>query len=577
MIDIHAKDEHGSSIEHLRAAMAGALEDELQVEQAHQPVEPAPSPLPEDAPITELQGPTRFSESLLWEWQRGFFDGQGHKAWSDGIVPHYLTSSSYISKAYANVVFGHLRDLAAQGVEEPVYFVELGAGSGQFAFHFLQHLSSLFQDSVLEGVISWRYVLTDFTQQNLDFWAHHPSFAPYVEAGLLDWALFDCTRPAPLRLQISGAVLEPTFANRPIVAIANYLFDTIPQDLFWVEQQTLQECHVALTVTGEVPDANNPALIEAVQLHYDQHPISGNVYEQPLWNQLLAEYTATLDASAVLFPHHGLACLEYLAALSGNALLLLSGDKGYSLPSELAFRPLPGITRHGSFSMSVNYHAIGRWFELNNGFVLHTNEPHHSINICCCLLDGSDDYCETEQAFAQHIEGFGPDQQFVLKRAIERNYQLLKPAEVLAYVRLSGYDPKAFRRGLPSLSSQAEDFTHALKQQLDNVVVTMWRNYFPLGEQPDIAFSTAILLYELDMYHRATEFFEQSLLLYGPDPGTHCNLAMCHAQLGNRQQAQQHMDAALQLDPQHAGTLELQEQLPTGPQLASKSMETVWP
>lgn len=570
MIDIHAKDQPGPSLDHLRAAMADAVEEELMADAPVIPLDTADTEAPVPVEFIDVEQPVRFSQSKLWEWQREYFNTAGVSAWSDGVVPHYITSSSYICKAYAGVVFGRLRDLANEGVSGPVHLVELGTGSGQFAFHFLQHLTELFGGSVLEGKIAWKYVMTDFTESNIRFWESHNSLQPYVDAGLLDWAHFDCTTTEQLKLQLSGTVLKPSKKQQPIIAIANYLFDTIPQDLFWVEDGKVEACKVALAVPAGMETMPPAELIAQVALRYEHEPADQNYYQDAQWNELLKAYATELNQTALLFPHEGLACIQRLAAIAGQQLTVLSGDKGYVLNTELRHRPLPGITRHGSFSMSVNYHAIKRWFEANAGTALHVTDAHNSINVCCFVLNNTE-LPETTLAFQQLVSSFGPDQQFVLKKAIERNYLALQPQEILSYVRMSGYDPKAFRRGIPSLTAQVANMTPELKQQLDAVVVRMWQNYYPLGEQPDLAFLTGVLLYELDLFGRALELFQQSLHLYGEDAGTYCNVAMCFLQLGNREAMTQALDAGLALDPHHAASLELRQRVPSGPRLAAKS------
>ena len=571
MIDIHAKESNGPSIAHLRAALAESMEDELLADAPAAALLPDVEPRPEAPAFVEVEGPTQFSQSRLWEWQRSFFHDMGADAWSEGIVPHYITSSSYICKCYASVVFGHLRDLHRKGVEGPVYLVELGAGSGQFAFHFLRHLSALMQGSVMQGALNWVYVMTDFTQSNLDFWQQHASLQPYVQDGVLDWALFDCTASTSIELQVSGHSLQANTEGPNMVAIANYLFDTIPQDLFWMDQGQLYECRVALRLP-EDSNENDADAIANVQLRYEKSAVRADYYQHSSLDAILAEYASTLNQSAVLFPHQGLQCIERLQALSGGKLMLLTGDKGYVLEEELQHRPLPGITRHGSFSMTVNYHAMKRFAELDGGAMLHTLDPHNSINVCCMLPDDAASWPETRQAFANSIEAFGPDQQFVLKKAIERNYAGLSPGEVLSYIQLSGYDPKAFRRGIASMRSQLPEFTEQLKQQLEVTVLRMWDNYYPLGEEVDLAFLTGVLLYELDLCDRAIDLFEHSLRLYGQNAGTHCNLAMCWFQLGHYDRATEHISTTLQLEPGHRAALELKSRIPAGPVMAEKSL-----
>ncbi|HEV7519013.1 MAG TPA: hypothetical protein VGR07_22205, partial [Thermoanaerobaculia bacterium] len=125
-----------------------------------------------------LERNRRLSESLLWRLQRNFFERQGGQAWTAGTVPQYVTSNAWIADAYARIVFGWLRDWCAAPAadpgaphpsldfEQPFHVVELGCGSGRFAYHFLLRFFDLLCRSALAGV-PVRYVLTDFVDGNL--------------------------------------------------------------------------------------------------------------------------------------------------------------------------------------------------------------------------------------------------------------------------------------------------------------------------------------------------------------------------------------------------------------------------
>lgn len=178
-----------------------------------------------------------FSRSLLWEMQRDYFASMGVEAWRQGDVPHYVTSNPTMANSYAEIVFAFLRDQERlTAVDEPLTIAELGAGSGRFAFHFLTRLRLLCEQANLP-MTAFRFILTDFTQRNLDFWQAHPSFQPYFESGVLDCALFDATQSKTIRLQRCGETITPRSLRRPLVEIANYLFDTIPQDLLYFDDQ----------------------------------------------------------------------------------------------------------------------------------------------------------------------------------------------------------------------------------------------------------------------------------------------------------------------------------------------------
>ena len=54
-----------------------------------------------------------------------------------------------------------------------------------------------------------------------------------------------------------------------------------------------------------------------------------------------------------------------------------------------------------------------------------------------------------------------------------------------------------------------------------------WDAYLPIGEEEDLAFQIGTLLLEMEFYAEALEFLQHSVSLYGAEPGTVYNMAVC--------------------------------------------------
>ncbi len=177
------------------------------------------------------------SAAPLWEQQRSFFITEGPRVWRDSIVPSYVSTNPFLGGFLAEVLAAYIADVGT-----PIDVIELGGGSGQLAFHVLRQLRARLGDG--GGV---RYVLSDLAPSMLSYWRQHPRLRPFVEAGVLDFAEFDVSRPAPLQLTESGDVLGAAGAppDRPVAVVASYCFDSVPQDLFAVDEDgRLFECVV---------------------------------------------------------------------------------------------------------------------------------------------------------------------------------------------------------------------------------------------------------------------------------------------------------------------------------------------
>lgn len=492
------------------------------------------------------------SQSMLWNIQRNFFARQGIEAWRQATVPHYVTCNPFIANSYAKVVLGFLRDCQAGPISldhsQPVYIVELGAGSGRFAFHFLKEFLELFTRSVLKD-IPVKYVMTDFAQQTLNYWQTHRWLQPFVEGGHLDFACFDAGHDQKLKLIRSGEILSPGTVRNPLIVLANYFFDSIPQDAFYINQGHLYESLITVTCPQQEPDLTNPDLLNVIEIAYDHRPTNGDYYDDPACDQILQAYQQQLADTTLLFPCAAIRCLRDLSALSSGHLLLLSADKGYSRAEDLLGRGEPTISVHGSFSMMVNYHALGQYVRNQGGEVLHTARRHNSLNVCAFILGNPlGGTVETHQAYAAAIEQFGPDDFFTLKKGVEKTYDTMTLPQILALLRLSGWDANILLGCFPTLLDRVDSLSERERQALYEAIRQVWETYFPIGEKRDLAFFLGMLLYGMAYYSEALGYFQHSLQFYGPDASTAYNIGMCHYCLQQLEVAGACVDQALELD-----------------------------
>lgn len=497
-----------------------------------------------------LEERERLSCSVIWRLQRNYFEHQGIEAWSSGTVPHHITSSAFIADAYANVVFGFLRDCVRKhDPRQPIYIVELGSGSGRFAYLFLKRLLAKQNGSVLKD-IPVKYVMTDFTQQNLEYLRKHAHFQRFIDEGLLDFARFDVEHDQQLKLINSGETISARNLINPLIVIANYLFDSIPQDSFFVSAGQLFETLVSLTTQQEEEDLDDPEILSRIKVTYEFNRVNGNYYKDKSWNRILLDYKQRFSETAFLFPTATLNCIKNLHQLSSGHMLLLSGDRGYSTDEALREgRGVPGMAMHGSFSMMVDYQLIGEYCRDLGARVLSPQRPTDHLNVSAFMFgDLACDFIETRQAYAEAIEKFGPDDFFTLKEGVAQLYDALALDEVLAFLRLSCWDYKRFRECLPVLKKHLPDATDLQKQQLHEVILKVWDSYLPIGEESDLAFDLGTLLLEIEFNEEALEFLQRSVDLYGIAPGTAYNLAVCYYSLGHMDQALDYVNQALGLD-----------------------------
>jgi tetratricopeptide (TPR) repeat protein len=500
------------------------------------------------------------SQSVLWQYQRQFFVTWGVDAWSKGTVPHYITSNPFIARAYARVVMGWLRDCQSASDSpdfpsldrnHPVYLIELGAGSGRFAFHFLKRFLETWRVSSLRDV-PFKYVMTDFAERNLACWREHPRLRPLVEAGVLDFALFDSAAPQEMHLQELGTILAPGTVKNPLAVVANYVFDSIPADAFAIRGGRLHESLVTISASDPEPAPADPELFNLLRPSYEHRPTGADYYDDADWNAVLHGYTERLNDTVVLFPVAALNCLRFLRQLAGDRLLLLCGDKGPACEEDLRGAGDPVLTVHGSFSLRVNYPALAEVSRRQGGQVLQT--PHHHAHLAvAAFLFGRPpgDWLETRLAFDEAVVQGGPDELYSLKKGVERFYDRLEAKQLLAYLRLSGYDANILLGCSASLRTLLGAADESLKREAQFVLWQVWDTYFPIGEAKDLPFCLGELLAAADYPVDALAYFQHSLQLHGPTANTFYKMAVCRRRLRQFAAAAEHARQALELNPDH--------------------------
>lgn len=435
----------------------------------------------------QLEEPRLFAQSSLWKLQRRYFAERGADAWIQGDVPHYVTSNPVVANSYAHIIVACWRDYLrlvpdALAEEEPFYLCELGAGSGRLAFHLLQQLLRLCAAMQLPA-IPFRYVLTDSSSSLLEFWDRHPYFQPFFASGLLDYAHFDVEQSTSLHLQRSGKTLDVGSLRHPLIVIANYVFDSVPQDLYCMQEQGCFAGLISLSVEQDPETLTVAEVLETLQVDYTYQPLSAAPYQDPLLNELLADYQRTLHETHLLFPATGLHCLQRLRTLSTHGALVLSADKGDHRLQVLDNQAAPELVRHGSFSLLVNYHAFHAFCERSNGQALFPTHPHEHINVGgFLLLNRQEEYIATRSAYQQYIQMYGPDDFYTISVHARQRVLAMTCAEMLSYVRLSCYDSHLFACYLPRLLSLAAELGQAERQAVSEVVRLVWQNYFPLEQ-----------------------------------------------------------------------------------------------
>jgi tetratricopeptide (TPR) repeat protein len=517
-----------------------------------------PSPAENQKPAV-LETDVPLSQSLIWRLQRDFYVQRGLKVWTEDLVPSYITNNPFIAEIYAQIVAGFISDCMNLPPKDsrplspgnPLRILELGAGTGKFSYLLLRKLTPLLQARKIPAQIV-RYSMADCSESLLAEWRANRYLAEFVKAGILEFQLHRAEENTSSR-----AVAAPDSngqATGPLVVIANYVFDSLPQDAFIIAEGQISEALVTTRVNvGATASEGTPKLGD-LQLSFRNVPVASGRYPDKSWNEILERYRERLSAATVLFPSAALGLLQQLGQSSDGRMLVLAADKGFVREDDLALlQGPPHLEFHASshcFSQTVNFDAITRYFYGLGGDWLLPQKHFSSLNICAFIARRpGDEFPATRKSYEQALAGFGPDDLFALMSWLNAHLEEVSVVQALALLRLTRWDTTALLRLFPVIARQLRTVAGE-RHDLRQAVLNTWANHYPVSPAENLlAFNCGVILLELRFFAEALPLFKASEQVLGRTATTSYNLGLCALGLGRPSDALAYMIEACDLDP----------------------------
>lgn len=496
----------------------------------------------------------RFSEAPIWDLQRAYYEEEGLKAWKNDQVPQYITSNPMIATAYAEMIFGFLQDQASKGMtSEPVVIVELGAGAGRFAYHVLVELCKL-RDYAAISLPPFRYIMTDLAMTNVMAWREHPALQAFISEGILDFARFDAVHDIELNQVVSNITISAGDLKQPLIIVANYFFDGIPQELLYVGDGKIHEADLVVGYPEHMDSLKPSEVLDQLSLSYEYRRAPEYEQDAYAYRDVIAVYQEQLEDSHILFPVAGLQCLDRLNQLSQSGFLLITADKGDHLLDNWKFSDTPEFIRHGSFSFTANFHAFQHVYEQDGAIVLFPPQHYKNINIGCILnMDTPINYTNTRLAYRRFVERFGADEFFSLKEWVDPRIESMGLQQILAFWRLGGYDAEFFIQSTKQISSLLPEANDEEIQDILHGIQIMWSSYYVMEQRYDLALDAGLILYEMDQYEESKYFLEVSLNFDTEEivSTVYYCLAVCCFELELDEKGLEYTKKFLELEPDH--------------------------
>lgn len=508
-----------------------------------------------------LEANKPLSQSMLWKLQTDFYANQGPKAWIKGIVPQYITTNPYIANLYAKTVFGYCRDIVSCedfDKNTVIYIMELAAGVGRFTYSFLKRFLYLLEHSSLKG-IKFKYIITDLAVRNAVYWQNHSYLKPYFDSGILDCAVFDMAKDEELQLRNSGDVLRAGDCKNPLILFANYTFDSLPQDTFYVNKGNLYEGLITITSAEEQAASGDDSILAGLDYSYRDKLIQGSgYYEEDNINDILLYYKDCLKDTSFSLPIAAFRCIGRLKRIFVDDLVLISTDKGYRDAESMYKNYHPYLSKHGSISLTVNFHALELYFNNLGGKALHSIYEHESVTMSLFMLSNRNHgFAETEMAYNEIIENIGPDDFYILKKSVVPLHKSLTTKELLTFLRYTLWDARTFIEFYNTLLERIAEEEAFPKEELLAVIYKVWEYYFPIGEEGNLFYCLGSLLGYLGNDKDAIKLFQSSIEFYGEDAAINYEIALCYYNLQEAEKVIEYIEKSLLLDPAFEESLTL--------------------
>lgn len=496
-----------------------------------------------------MSDPVPFSQAPMWARMTRFYGERGVEAWSKALVPTFISTNAWLARAYARMIADWVEHADVEP-DEPVYVLELGAGTGTLSAHIARTL----EEELLPGSPRVVMVVTDNAESSLAHAAAHPRMARLIAEGRIDFARLDLTDVGTLHLRSSGVQLSTDAPGNPVGVLANYIIDSLPCELIRVRGGDVHDVHVR-----EAGIEDDAMVFEGVEVPHVP-------FDDAVLDDLVEAYRTGLDDAHVLIPHAALWALRDLLALGGDRGLILVGDKSVRDLKGWEGEEMPYVAVHGeAISVHANTHAIGHLVRALDGVAWHTDsaDSHFTVSGFAVGIPAAAEP-PLSRAWRRHLGAVSPTDVSRVWDAISKHRKTLSLPRILAALRLVDHDPRTFLRLSGRLMNLAgtkhEERRADLRLALDAVEARM----FEVDPDEDLPFELGRLAWALDLLERAEQHYLRSLDVHGPHPATFTNLALVAEADGRPEDARGWCEQALELEPDRAMALEILERLDTG-------------
>jgi tetratricopeptide (TPR) repeat protein len=211
-------------------------------------------------------------------------------------------------------------------------------------------------------------------------------------------------------------------------------------------------------------------------------------------------------------------------------------------PPELSVETPELVLHDTSFSLMVNFHALGEYVKARGGSVVH-QPALQWINTSVFYLGGSfDRLAETKTALSTFLLDFSPGDLAAVFDQAKAFVPDAPPGTLLAFLSLSQWDPAYVNACIDQIVALARTAEPVTCRCLADGMQWCVEQFYALPGADSTLANAGIVFQELQDYPAALDLYQRSLELWGSEPqdryvNTLYNMGLCHYRLGEREAA----------------------------------------
>ena len=459
-------------------------------------------------------------ESIIWKQLNEFYKNKGISAW-DNMVPYQVTSNPSIADSYVEMILAFLEDWISQKgkITGTCNIVEMGAGHGTFSLMMLRALE-LYQKDFKALDIDVNYIITDVAEANVEAWKKDTLLSEYINSGETQAVIFDCMQQKESWI----AEKQMESGDAPWIFIANYLLDTLPQEVFLFEKETILRAKAIVSQRTEASD-NDP---DKWNLELEFKPFCLEDLEIST-KGLLNEYQKQGLQRCVLLPAGAIRCIENLRNISRDRFLLLSSDKALSTQNSIDNSQPEEIASFISLSMFVNFHALMLYFQ-HEGGIGWIQKTQQDFLASAAFLIGMDitQMRRTEHAFSRCLDKNSPGDIYSLANLLLKQRFNMSLGCMISLLKLMEWDSVVFAALYDSIINCLPYASKNEISDLINILPLIAARRCNLTSSPDTLFQIAYILQCMCRYPSAIELYSIRMQERDENAEILYNLGLCY-------------------------------------------------